>query len=250
MRRGLVGHDVGEDAAPQQLREHVARVADQADRVGFAPGAIIFERAQCGIEVVHHGVDVAVFEPPLGAPRIDFDDETHAFVHRDRQRLRAAHLAQSGGERELPLERRRGAEVLPGQRTERLVSPLQDALRADVDPRTGRHLPVHDQPGALPLVEVLLRGPRGDDIGVGDQHTGRVLVGLEDGDRLARLHQQGVVHVHFLQRFQDGVERLPVAGGFATSAVDDEVVGVARHFGVEVILQHTKRRFQQPILTV
>ena len=117
---------------------------------------------------------------------VDLDDQGHALVHGDGQRLRAAHLAQAGSEHELALER--GPALLAGQAAEGLVGALEDALGADVDPGAGGHLAVHDQALLLPAVEVLLGGPMGDDVAVGDQHARRVLVGAEDGDGLAALH--------------------------------------------------------------
>jgi hypothetical protein len=56
-------------------------------------------------------VEVAVLDAPLRAPRVDLDAQRHATVHRDRERLRAAHAAEAGGERdragELPPNLRR-----------------------------------------------------------------------------------------------------------------------------------------------
>jgi hypothetical protein len=85
---------------------------------------------------------------------------------------------------------------------------------------------------------------------VAQEHAGGVLVRGEHPHRLAGLHQQGLVGLQVLQGAQDGVEALPVAGRLARSAVDDEVVGVAGHVGIEVVLQHTVRRFDEPVLAV
>ena len=167
-------------------------------------------------------------------------------VHGDGQRLRAAHLAQAGRQHELALER--GPALLAGQAAEGLVGALEDALGADVDPGAGRHLAEHDQALLLPAVEVLLGGPVGDDVAVGDQHARRVLVGAEDGHRLAALHQQRLVRLQLLQAAQDGVEALPVARRLAAAAVDDQVVGVEGHLGVQVVLQHAVGGLDQPVL--
>ena len=78
---------------------------------------------------------------------------------------------------------------------ERLVGALDDALRADVNPRAGGHLAVHDEAELLQLVELLPVGPVADEVGVADEHARRVVVGAEDADRLARLHQQRLVVV-------------------------------------------------------
>ena len=47
-------------------------------------------------------VEVAGLEPALGAGLVDLDDERGAVVHRRRQRLRAAHPAEAGGDDGVP----------------------------------------------------------------------------------------------------------------------------------------------------
>ena len=62
-------------------------------------------------------------------------------------------------------------EALARDRRERLERALQDALRADVDPRPRRHLAVHRQPLGLEPPERLPVGPVGHEQAVGDQHA-------------------------------------------------------------------------------
>ena len=85
------------------------------------------------------------------------------------------------------------AVVLAPGLGEGLVGALDDALRADVDPRAGGHLAVHHQALAVELVEVLPRRPFRHEVRVGDQHARRVGVRAEHADRLARLDQQRFV---------------------------------------------------------
>ena len=73
------------------------------------------------------------------------------------------------------------------------VGSLQDSLRADVDPRTCGHLSEHHQALGGEFVELRLRGPVWNQIGVGDEHARRVLVSAHDADGLAALHQQRLV---------------------------------------------------------
>lgn len=61
-------------------------------------------------------------------------------------------------------------------------------------------------------------------------------MGRKDGDRLAALDEQGFVAVHRGQGVQDGVETGPVACGLAATAIDNEIVWIPGHFGVEVVL--------------
>jgi hypothetical protein len=71
-------------------------------------------------------------------------------------------------------------------------------------------------------------------------------MGLEDGDRLARLHQQRLVVAQALERGEDRIEALPVARGTADAAVDHQLGGVLGHLGIEVVLDHPERGFGEP----
>ncbi len=209
---------------------------------------------------------------------VDIDDEHCTAVHRDGERLRSAHAAASRGEgegsgeargcgirgssnrrsrrtpcwsrsrRSRRLETRPLRGERPGDRAERLVRALQDALRADVDPRSRGHLPVHREPELLEPPELGPRRPVAHEVRVGDEHARRPLVRAEHADGLARLHEQGLVGLEVAQRAHDGVERRPVAGGLARAAVDDELLGALGHLGVEVVHEHAQRRLGLPAL--
>ena len=196
------------------------------------------------VEVVGDLVEVARLDAPLDAGGVDVDAQRDAVVHRDRQRLGAAHPAEPGGQRDRPGER--AAEAAAGDLGEALVGALEDPLGADVDPRAGRHLPVHRQAGGLEAAELVPRRPVGHEVGVGDQHPRRPLVGAEHADRLARLHEHRLVVAERAQRAAHRVEGVPRAGGAAGAAVDDEVVGALGDLGVEVVLQHPERGLLRP----
>ena len=163
------------------------------------------------VEVVGDLVEVAVVEPALRPPGVDLDAQRDAAVAGDGERLGAAHAAETAGQRDGAGEG--AAEVLVGDLGEGRERALQDALGADVDPRAGGHLAVHDEAEVLELAEVLGGGPLRHEQRVGDQDPRRALVGAHHADRLAALHQQGVVGGHRAQAGHDGVEALPVAGG-------------------------------------
>ncbi len=85
------------------------------------------------------------------------------------------------------------------------------------------------------------------EVGVGDQHARRVLVGAEHADRLARLDKQRLVVVRASCRVaHDAVEILPRARGSADAAVDHQFMRVFGHVGVQVVHQHPHRRLGQP----
>ena len=142
--RRLVGDHVGLEAAPKQLRHDLGRVRAEADAERAALALCRQAALDRVVEIVGELVEIAGLEAALDPLRIDLDAERDAVVHRHRQRLGAAHPAESGGQRDRPGER--AAEAAAGDLGEALVGPLDDPLAADVDPRAGGHLPVHRQP--------------------------------------------------------------------------------------------------------
>ena len=140
--------------------------------------------------------------------------------------------------------------MLPARGHERLVSPLQDALSSDVDPRTCGHLTVHDKACCFEFVEVRLGRPVRDKVGVGNEHARGVGPGAEYRDRLAGLDQQGFVVLECFERADNGMEAIPVAGGSAGAAVHDKLFGLLGDLGVEVVHQHPKRGLLVPALAV
>ena len=141
MGRGLIGDGIGPEARVVELWKLDRGVAFVADRDGLTRCARSFDFAQRIFARINQTVEIAQVAPALQAGAIDVDDQADAAVHRDRQRLRAAHSADAGRQRDAGLER--AAEVPARQLGKRLVRSLDDALRSDVNPRTRRHLPVH-----------------------------------------------------------------------------------------------------------
>src|SRR5690606_30875399 len=123
------------------------------------------------IEVVRDAIAVALLDATLDARRIYLHAQHGPLVHGRGERLRATHAAHAAGQHPAPPER--AAEMLARDRTERFVGPLQDALRADVDPRAGRHLAVHRETGALQFAELFPRRPVTDQVRVRDQDARR-----------------------------------------------------------------------------
>ena len=129
---------------------------------------------------------------------------------------------------------------------ERFVGALEDALRADVDPAAGRHLPVHRQAAIFEIAERFPVRPLRDEVGVGDQHARRAGMRLEDADRLAGLHQQRLVVRQRLERADDRVVGVPRSRRLAGAAVDDQIVGTFGDVGIEIVHQHPQRGFLWP----
>ncbi len=202
--------------------------------------------AQRIVNVVRGHVEVAVLDPAGDPRRVAVDDDRHAAVHGDREGLGTAHAAQPGGQRDRAGQR--SPEPFRRHGRERLVGALQDALGPDVDPRSGGHLAVHGQAKRLQAAELLPGGPLRNEVGVGDQHPRRPLVGAHHPDRFARLDQQGLVALEVLQGAHDRVVGRPAAGRAARAAVHDELVGMLGHLGIEVVHQHPHGGFLRPAL--
>ena len=131
-------------------------------------------------------------------------------------------------------------------RGERLVGPLKDPLRSDVDPGPRGHLPVHRQAGVLEPAEFLPRRPARHDESVRDEHARRPLVRAEDTDRLSRLHQERLVLLESCECGEDSIESCPRARGTPCSAIDDELIGALRDVRVEIVLDHAERGLLRP----
>ena len=67
-------------------------------------------------------------------------------------------------------------------------------------------------------------------------------------DRLARLHEKCFVVFERFQGANDFLIALPVARGFAGSAIDNEIIRVLGNLRVEVIHQHPHCGFGMPAL--
>ena len=248
MRGRLLGHEIRDDAP---LHEHGVdirgvRAEGDADRAVLLLRSL--EARERGVEIVGALVDVARVEALLDARGIDLDGEARHPRHRRGERLRAAHAAEARGEDPQVSGALRPLDVRLTRGDEGLVGALQDALRADVDPRAGRHLAVHDEALLLELAEVLPGGPLADEVRVRDEHARGVGVRLEAADRLARLHEQGLVALEVRELARDDVERLPRSRGLAGPAVDHEVLGALGDLGVEVVVEHAERRLLHPSL--
>ena len=164
-------------------RQHLGGVAEHADRQRPALVAGRDRQLDGVLERGRLDVEVAVLDPALDPRLVALDADHDAVVHGDRERLGAAHAAEPGGQGDRAGQR--AVEPLVGHGGERLERALQDALGADVDPRAGGHLAVHRQPEVLEPAELLPVGPVADQVGVGDQHPRRPLVGAHHADRLA-----------------------------------------------------------------
>ena len=236
VRGSLVGDGVRPNAATDHLGHELRCIAEHGDGDRAARGFRVLDHLQRRIERRRLRVDIACVEPLLDAALLTFDAQDARARHRRCKRLRAAHAAEPC--RQNPLAVELAAEVAPSHLDERLVRALHDALAADVDPRAGSHLAEHHQAATVELVEVLPRRPLRHEIRIREQHARRIFVRAEHADRLAGLNQQRFVGVERAQRLDDAIEAFPVARGAADAAVHDQLVGILRDLGVEIVHQH------------
>ena len=98
VRRGLIGDDVGPDAAPHEFGEDLGGVAEQADRdrLPFPAGAL--DDRERLVEARRLRVEIAGAQPRLDAARLAFDREQGRAGHGRRERLRPAHAAEAAGQ--------------------------------------------------------------------------------------------------------------------------------------------------------
>src|SRR5690606_2759860 len=111
-----------------------------------------------------------------------------------RERLGATHTAESRCNGDS--SRERATKVTLRSRRERFVGTLQYSLRTDVDPGTGRHLPVHHQAELVQPVEFLPGCPLGNEVGVRNEYTRSKIVRAEHRHRFAGLHEKGRSEEH------------------------------------------------------
>jgi hypothetical protein len=191
-------------------------------------------------------VDIAAAQAEVDAALLALDVQAAGAGKGGRQRLRAAHAAQAGGED--PAARpgcRRSAACRLRQRSRRCParcpgcrcrsSCRRSSGRTSSGP-CGRAREVF--PGG-PLghqVAELASSTRGASAWVRNTPTGLPLCTsrVSSGRSWRRL-------------FEDGLEAVPVARGLADAAVDHQRVGVFGHLGVQVVLQHAVGGFDQPV---
>jgi hypothetical protein len=191
VRARLVGHDLRPEAACEQVRLDIGTVAEETDRERLTRGFRFLGPRERLIHRRGLPVEVVRLDTPFDPGGVDLDADHHPLVHRDGERLGAAHPAESPRERDRARER--AAEPLRRALGERLVRSLEDPLGPDVDPRPRRHLAVHRETGVLELAERVPVRPLRHQHRVGDQDPGRHLVRAEDADRLAGLHEERLV---------------------------------------------------------
>ena len=246
MRRRLIGDDIRRRRrgarAPAAPRRRCPAGRSTARRRRGSTAATLRER---DLEVVGGLVEVAGGQPPLDALRIHLDDQRDALVHRDRERLRAAHAAEAGGHGEASGERCRrsgGGRARPASRTCPAECPAC-RCRSSCRPSSGRTSSGRGprDRGTFPTSPTSGRGWRWRSARAArGRACGRRRPACPTARAASRRRRAAC------SSRDDRVEGVPAARRAAGAAVDDEIVGAFGDVGIEIVHQHPQRGFLEP----
>ena len=85
-----------------------------------------------------------------------------------------------------------------------------------------------------------------DEIGVRNQDARRFIMRSENANRLAGLHQQRFIVFQLPERTHDRIERLPTPRSPTRAAINNQLSGILRDLGIEIVHQHPHRGFLMP----
>ena len=240
---GLIGDDVRCSAArrrsPGIRRPRYRRAPRPRHAVPPWPAAPTASAISEGIRQLVHR---AALQPLGGALAVDLDGDAGGTQHGWRRGVARTPCRRDPRVRKKRPARSVGPEARGGARQD-FVSPLQHTLRPDVLPAARGQPAPADEPALLEVVEDLLVCPAADDVAVRHQHERRARVGREDGDRLARLDDQGLAcRAASLSARDDRLVGGPVARRLAERCIDHQVLRILRH------RQDILEQPQQPLL--
>src|SRR6185503_1393903 len=102
MRAGLIGHNVGNDSAFQQLPMYFCCITEQRDGLGFFCFDCCLGLYDRIVEIPCCDIDLFELQPTLNSPGIDLDKNADAAIESHRLRLSSSHLAKSRGQNQFP----------------------------------------------------------------------------------------------------------------------------------------------------
>ena len=249
MRRGLVGHQIRTSSASARARhdlwQQLGRITQQSHRHSAPRSCVSHDPGQRIVEITCLLIQIARAQPKIDSTLLALDDQGRRAGEARRQRLRAPHTAQASAQN--PAPRKISTEMLSCRFCKRLIGALHNALSTDVDPGSRRHLPEHHQTRSIELVKVLPGGPARHQIGVGDQHPRRILMGTKHTDGFARLNQQGLVGCERFEGLEDSLEAIPVSRCLADPAVHHQGLGILCDLGIQIVLNHPPGALDQPV---
>ena len=185
-------------------------------------------------------VHPALVEARAHPRRVHFGDDADPARDDGGLALGPAHAPQARAHEQPPGQvlLRRDPELGPAGVQEGAVGPVHDALRPDVHPAPGGHLPVVGHSERHRAVPVLLVVEAAHHERVGDDHPRRLGRGGEEPDRVAGGdHERLLARQHFEVTLDQPVLH-PVLADLPGLAVGHELIGVERDLEVQVVVDH------------
>ena len=240
MARGLVGQQVDGDVLLDSVLQQVHDVAvvGNGNSSAFAHGFVGL--VEGFVHVVCHAAHPALAEACLDARAVHLGNDGRRACHFGRLGLGTAHTAQAGGDEQPPPEIAVlwDAQLEASGIQQGVERAVHDALRADVHPAAGGHLSIVGYAqlhGGVPVFLVVIESHHQ---GVRDDDARGFGMGLEESQRMATLHDQGLVLCQFLQvHFEEAILH-PVLADLARLAVGHQLVGIEGYVESQVVVYH------------
>ena len=233
VRRRLIGKHIGNHTTLQQLRQHLCDIPQQPHRQRLSPRLRIQHHLQRLIQIRRFHITIPRPNPHIDMRLIYLQPQKRSPIHRGGQRLSASHPPETRRHHQLPLQR--SAKMLPCALRKRLIRSLHNPLRANIDPRSGRHLPVHRKPHRIQPPKLIPRRPSRHQMRIRNQHPRRLLMRPKHSNRLPALHQQRFIILQPLQRTHNPMITLPIPRRLPPAAIHNQILRPFRHLRIQII---------------
>ena len=240
MAGGLVGEEFHLLVVIQSVLEKVDDVALIGDRERLALGHRLFGPLEGLGEIRCLPAYPALAVARLDARGVHLGDDRRRSRDLRGLRLRAAHAAKSGGDEEVSRKALALGKVehLASGVEQRVICAVNYALRPDIHPAAGCHLPVVGDAERRRAAEILGVVKEADHQAVREDHARRGGMRTEKPERMSRLHDERLVLRHDLEILFDQLVLHPVLADLSRLAVGDEFVWIERHLKVKVVVDH------------
>ena len=235
----LVREQVYGNIVVDGILEQVDDVAVEGDRIDFALGHFLFRHRESLFRRLGDPPDPALSMAGLNTRPVYLGGDRNAAGDVGRLRLRAAHAAEPGCDVEASLQTLAALAKFHTPSVEDcVIGAVNDALRPDVHPAAGRHLPVVGDAELHRAVPLLLIVEEADHQAVGE-HYARCIGGRsEKSERVSRFNDERLIRSqHFKIFFYQKILH-PVLTDLPRLAVGNELIGVECDVKVEVVVDH------------
>src|SRR5690606_28567934 len=133
------------------------------------------------IERRRHFINVFSFKPLFDPRRINVNTKKTGTSNHSGKRLRPTHSTKAS--RKDPLTSKVARKMLPPTSSKCFVSPLQNSLSTNINPRARCHLPIHHQALFLELIKNLPSSPLGNQIRISNQNPRSIQMRFKNPNR-------------------------------------------------------------------